>query len=39
MATIAKIQISSGNCYKAIIRRDGRTLKTKTFRRKSDVQA
>lgn len=39
MATIAKIQKSSGIRYKAIIKHDGRILKTKTFTRKTDAKA
>lgn len=38
MATIAKIQKPSGIRYKAIIKADGRILKTKTFTRKADAK-
>lgn len=37
MATIAKIKRANGFVYKAIIRKDGRILKTKTFTRKTDA--
>ncbi len=39
MATIDKIQKSSGVRYKAIIKHDGRILKTKTFTCKADARA
>ncbi len=38
MATIAKIPRANGVVYKAIIRKDGRVLKTKTFNRKTDAK-
>lgn len=38
MATLAKITTANGVKYKAIIRKDGRILKTKTFIRKTDAR-
>ncbi len=38
MATITKLQKKTGVRYKAIIRKQGRILKTKTFTRKADAQ-
>lgn len=38
MATIAKIKRANGYVYKAIIRKGGRILKTKTFARKTDAK-
>jgi integrase len=38
MATISKLDKKSGTRYKAIIRKDGRIVKTKTFTRKRDAK-
>ncbi|MBA1444792.1 MAG: tyrosine-type recombinase/integrase [Chromatiales bacterium] len=38
MATIARIKTSNGFKYKAILRKKGRLLKTKTFTRKADAR-
>jgi integrase len=38
MATIARIARQGGTVYKAIVKRDGRILKTKTFARKTDAK-
>jgi hypothetical protein len=38
MPTIARIKRASVTVYKAIIRKDGRVLKTKNFSRKADAK-
>ncbi len=39
MATIAKIQTATGIRYKAIIKKKGKPVKSKTFKRKTDARA
>ena len=38
MATIAKVKTTSGFKYKAIIKKNGKPLKSKTFTRKGDAR-